>query len=62
MAITFCCKELQIDMVKRGWWFSIDTKDSKVVLLYGENELIWRETCPFCQRSVEDVVDVDIKY
>lgn len=58
-AITFCCEELQIAMVKREWWFSIATTTGKVVLL-DEHDKLWRHTCPFCCRQMEDMVDVDI--
>lgn len=60
LAITFCCKELQIEMVKREWWLSIDTENDKIKLVPSEDESLWRETCPFCNRTMEDVVDVDI--
>ena len=61
LAITFCCQKLQIEMIKRDWWLSIDTQNDKIKLVPSEHEELWRETCPFCNRTMEDVVDVDIK-
>lgn len=59
-AITYCCENLHLAMIKREWWFKIDT-DSAKVTLSDEDDLEERFTCPYCNRSMDDVVDVSIE-
>jgi hypothetical protein len=58
-AITYCCENLQLAMIKREWWFQLDINTGKCILV-DENDMT-RLTCPYCYRSMEDVVDVIIE-
>lgn len=59
-AITYCCQELQLAMIKREWWFQIDTNVGKCSLT-DENDELFRLSCPYCNRSMEDVMDISIE-
>jgi hypothetical protein len=60
-AITYCCQELQIAMIKREYWFEFDTNASNCVLIDENNDIVIGDKCPFCHRSMEDVVDLIIE-
>lgn len=61
-AITYCCQELQLAMINREWWFEIDTDIAKVFLTdENDDPKLFRQTCPYCSRGMDDVVDVAIE-
>ena len=59
-AITYCCENLHLAMIKREWWFQIDTATATCILS-DENDTNETTHCPFCKRSMDDVVDVSIE-
>jgi hypothetical protein len=59
-AITYCCQSLNTAVLNREWWFQIDTNNSKCSLI-DVNDIIKRPTCPFCDTSIDDVLDVSIE-
>lgn len=59
-AFTYCCDGLQSAISSREWWFQIDTILGKVSLT-DINDSITRPTCPFCDRHMEDIIDIDIE-
>jgi hypothetical protein len=58
-AITYCCQELHLAMIKREYWFEMDTNTKTTILVDNDNK--WSGTCPFCHRNIEDVVDIEVK-
>jgi len=58
--ITFCCSDLQIAMVKREFWFGIDTNSMIVFIIDDRNEEnpSRRVRCPYCGRHATDVVEM----